>query len=155
VVFLGDGEQRGDIEKLADSLGVAAQCRFMGRVTNIGDYLAACDGVLTPSRYEGLSIGCIEAVCAGKPVIASDIEAFSPFKKPSTLFVTPESVDNLAAAMAQLIDNLDYYKRLAAENREYYCHEFDITTVAKRHLDLYKNLLNNKKSASANAAVLP
>jgi glycosyltransferase involved in cell wall biosynthesis len=145
VVFLGEGDQRSAIEELARSLGVLSQCRFLGRVTNPGDYLHACDGVLMPSRFEGLSIGCIEAVCAGKPVIASNISAFSPFMRPSTLFVESESIQGLADALGALLINADHYSRLAAEHQAYYCEEFDIQTVARRYLDFYQKLLVDKK----------
>jgi glycosyltransferase involved in cell wall biosynthesis len=140
MVFLGEGEQRSAIQALAATLGVESRCRFPGRVTNPGDYLAACDAVLMPSRFEGLSIGCIEAVCAGKPVIASNIPAFSPFEQPSTLFVEPESIDGLAAGISQLLVRIDHFAAVAVERRPYYREEFDIFTVARRYLDLYEKL---------------
>lgn len=142
VAFLGDGEQRAAIERLASDLGVIARCRFLGRVTNPADYLAVADGVLMPSRFEGLSIGCIEAVCAGRPVIASDISAFSPFTKSSTLLVAPEDVIQLADKIDKLLSDGESLQKQAHENQAEYCHEFDIKSVASRYLRCYENLLN-------------
>lgn len=143
VTFLGDGEQRPVIEKLANDLGIASRCRFLGRVTNPADYVFAADGVLMPSRFEGLSIGCIEAVCAGKPVIASDITAFSPFRKPSTLFVEPENALQLTENIDELLRTIEPLQKIARENKTDYCNEFDIKSVASRYLQCYEKRLKN------------
>jgi glycosyltransferase involved in cell wall biosynthesis len=146
VAFLGDGERRAAIEKMAEELGVIASCRFLGRVTNPADYIFAADGVLMPSRFEGLSIGCIEAVCAGKPVLASDITAFSPFKKSSTVFVAPNSVQQLTTGIDHFIENIDQLKQFAEEHLADYCNEFDINSVASTYMTCYQNLLNRQNN---------
>jgi glycosyltransferase involved in cell wall biosynthesis len=47
----------------------------LGARDDIPQLLAACDLVLVPSRYEGLPLVPIEALCAGVPIVAADVLA--------------------------------------------------------------------------------
>lgn len=76
VVVAGDGPQRAELEDLARSLSVRAE--FLGRVgrQQKRELLSSCDLVVIPSRRlngrdEGLPTVCLEAMAAGRPIIAS------------------------------------------------------------------------------------
>ncbi len=70
LLVIGDGPERAACERLAQSLGVSEHVRFLGRRGDVPRLLAAIDLVLMPSRSEGLGLAAIEAVAAGRPVIA-------------------------------------------------------------------------------------
>jgi glycosyltransferase involved in cell wall biosynthesis len=57
----------------ARRLGVAPYVRLPGFVRDAARCLPAFDVVLNTSRYEGLSVGTLEALAAGKPVVASRV----------------------------------------------------------------------------------
>jgi glycosyltransferase involved in cell wall biosynthesis len=73
----GDGEKRRELEARARSLSVAAT--FVGRVGALQreELFAACDVVVIPSRVlaggrtEGTPVVCLEAMLAGRVVVAS------------------------------------------------------------------------------------
>jgi hypothetical protein len=67
----GDGPERVDLERRADRLGVDA--RFLGARTDIHRLLACADAFVLPSLTEGLSNAVMEAMAAGKPVVATDV----------------------------------------------------------------------------------
>lgn len=77
LVAAGDGPCRAEIERLARGLGV--DMRFEGFVDRARrlDLLALCDIVTAPSRVlagvrtEGMPVGVLEALAAGKPVVAA------------------------------------------------------------------------------------
>ena len=73
IVIAGDGPVRTRLEELARSLGVADRVAFLGFREDVSDLLAACDLVALPSLREGLSIALLEAMAAGKPIIATSI----------------------------------------------------------------------------------
>src|SRR5690242_7972863 len=73
VVLAGDGPLRAELERLAKDLGVSEQVTFLGYRDDIPDLLVACDLVALPSLREGLSIALLEAMAAGKPVVATSI----------------------------------------------------------------------------------
>ena len=67
------GPVRARLEELARNLGVADWVTFLGFREDVSDLLAACDLVVLPSLREGLSIALLEAMAAGKPIIATSI----------------------------------------------------------------------------------
>jgi glycosyltransferase involved in cell wall biosynthesis len=67
LVLVGDGPDRAALEAGAPP-GVA----FVGKQPDVLPWLRAADVVVQPSRYEGLSILVLEALSAGRPVVAGD-----------------------------------------------------------------------------------
>ncbi|MBI3857267.1 MAG: glycosyltransferase, partial [Planctomycetes bacterium] len=76
-VLVGDGNLRADLEKRATDLKVIDRVKFIGMVDNekIPDHLAAGDIYVTCSRSDSASLGLLEAMASGLPVVASDIPA--------------------------------------------------------------------------------
>lgn len=76
VFFLiaGDGHLRPALEARARELNVQNHIRFLGQRRDVEDILAGSDIALNTSDSEGLSNSVIEAMRAGLPVIASDVE---------------------------------------------------------------------------------
>jgi glycosyltransferase involved in cell wall biosynthesis len=70
LLVIGDGPERRDCEALTRTLGLAAHVRFLGRRSDVPRLLSAIDLVLMPSESEGLGLAAIEALAAGRPVIA-------------------------------------------------------------------------------------
>jgi glycosyltransferase involved in cell wall biosynthesis len=71
LVLVGDGEDRFAVEALATELGVADRCRFVGFQKRIRDWYAAFDAFLLTSANEGTPVAAIEALAAGRPVVAT------------------------------------------------------------------------------------
>jgi glycosyltransferase involved in cell wall biosynthesis len=72
LVVLGEGEERGALEKLAADLGIAEDVRLPGFVSNPYAYMAHADGFVLSSRFEGLPTVLVEAMACGTPVAATD-----------------------------------------------------------------------------------
>lgn len=68
-VLVGSGADEARLRAAAAGLD---NLRFAGQVDNVGDYLAAFDLFLYPSRHEGLGSILLDAMAAGLPVLASD-----------------------------------------------------------------------------------
>ena len=74
VVFVGDGELKGQLQGRAHQIGVAHAVRFPGAMGANGDLVnlfKSADVVCVPSRNEPFGITVLEAWAAGKPVIAT------------------------------------------------------------------------------------
>lgn len=69
---LGEGEERGNIEKLVCSYGLEQNFFLLGAKENPYPYMAACDIYVQATRYEGYCTAVSEAVILGKPLILSD-----------------------------------------------------------------------------------
>ena len=70
LLVIGDGPERPACEALARGLGISGQVRFLGKRSDVPRLLSAIDLVLMPSQSEGLGLAAIEALAAGRPVIA-------------------------------------------------------------------------------------
>lgn len=66
----GDSEQAA-CEKLVDELGVADVFTFLGARENPYPYIANCDIVVQPSRFEGKSVALDEAKILARPIVAT------------------------------------------------------------------------------------
>jgi glycosyltransferase involved in cell wall biosynthesis len=67
----GYGPEEEQIKKLSTNL---PQVHFLGRVENVAEFLARCDAVVIPSRWEPFGLVCLEAKAAGKPVLVSQVD---------------------------------------------------------------------------------
>jgi glycosyltransferase involved in cell wall biosynthesis len=110
--------------------------KLVGIISDINEYLSIADFVLAPSRFEGLPISIIEAVCSGVPLICSNIEGFLPFSNDSTLFFENENIKDMILKLQEAIEKRDYFKQLAFKNKEKYIKKFDINEVATQYLNL-------------------
>jgi glycosyltransferase involved in cell wall biosynthesis len=68
LVLVGDGPGLDELQRLADPSVI-----FAGRLPDVSDWLAAADVVAQPSRWEGMPLAVLEAMAAGRSVVASDI----------------------------------------------------------------------------------
>ncbi|MEB3309870.1 MAG: glycosyltransferase family 4 protein [Snowella sp.] len=67
----GYGPDEQIIQQLAARL---PQVQLVGTIANIADFLADCDAVIIPSRWEPFGLVCLEAKAAGKAVIVSAVD---------------------------------------------------------------------------------
>ncbi|HJW84693.1 MAG TPA: glycosyltransferase, partial [Anaerolineae bacterium] len=72
-VLVGDGPDRGMLEAQTLELGVSDRVILMGYRRDVPELLAACDVFVMSSLWDGLSLTLLEALAAGKPVIATDV----------------------------------------------------------------------------------
>ncbi len=70
----GSGVQYAELQELAAGLN---NLQFVGKVTDVPSFLAECDAVVIPSRWEPWGTVCVEAKAAGKPVIVSNIDGLT------------------------------------------------------------------------------
>jgi len=72
LVILGEGSERGVLEQLVQSLGIAADVDMPGYVENPYPYFRQAAVFVLSSAWEGLPNVLIEAMACGCPVVATD-----------------------------------------------------------------------------------
>ena len=77
LLILGQGQEMENLKKLFSKLNLSAKVHFLGRIEHkeIMNYFKAADLFILNSSYEGQSHVLLEAMKAGVPIIASNIEA--------------------------------------------------------------------------------
>jgi glycosyltransferase involved in cell wall biosynthesis len=110
----GDGSRRGWLEQRALSLGLSPRVQFVGQLDDVGPLLAAADGVLLPSRWEGLPLVLLEAMARGRPIVATAVGGVAEALEDGVTgtLVPPNDVGALAAALEHLHRRADRAWRL-------------------------------------------
>ena len=106
VVLVGDGPDREALARRAHAHNLAGRVSFVGEVDRrtVAGFMRAAAIIAIPSRFEGFSLVCREAMLAGRPVIATALPVFPPElrNEETGLIVPPEDVPALARALARL-----------------------------------------------------
>ncbi|MBN2480714.1 MAG: glycosyltransferase family 4 protein [Bacteroidales bacterium] len=100
------------------------------------------DVFVYPSIYEGFGIPILEALYSRVPVITSKGGCFAEAGGPATLYIDPNNVEEMAAAIKKVL----YDKRLQETMiKEGYRHarNFDEEKVSSNIIQVYQKVLNN------------
>lgn len=93
-----------------------------------------------PSLYEGFGIPILEAFNTGCPVVASGVTSIPEVGGDAVLYVNPENVDELAAAMLRLINDPPLRKSMSIQGRSR-ARQFSWNRVANQTIDVYQRCL--------------
>jgi glycosyltransferase involved in cell wall biosynthesis len=133
VVIVGDGPQRPQLEALAQLHGV----RLLGARADAGAVLSAFDVLAAPSRFEGLPLVPIEALHAGVPVVATDIDGLRDVVGDAGVLVAGDDADALGAAVGALAADPGRRAQLAERGRERAAELFSVQRMAAQTRDVY------------------
>lgn len=119
VVMAGDGPEEAALREQARSLGLEHLVTFAGYRTDVGALLALADVVALPSRAEGLSLVLLEALAAGRPLVAAKAGGMPEIiaDGETGLLVPVEDPLALAAALRRLLTDQALAARLSAAAR--------------------------------------
>lgn len=143
LLLAGDGPLAGELQTLAAELRLTAQVRFLGIVTHaeLPDLLAASDAVVLPSYWEGLPVALIEALAAGKPIIATRVGGNPQLvvDGENGWLVAPGDVPGLAAALTDLAQRPRHELHALGEasRRRFHAGGFEPAAVAARTVAAY------------------
>ena len=140
VLVAGDGPERPALETAApDSV------RFLGHRTDVPALLADADVFVLPSRYEGTSLALLEAMGAGKAVVASAIGGNDELVRDEVdgLLVPADDPDALAAALRRLLDDPQLRERLGAAAAARVAADFSAAAAAQRVAAVYREVLGD------------
>jgi glycosyltransferase involved in cell wall biosynthesis len=142
-VVAGDGPQRGHLVARAESLGLSDRVSFLGLRRDVPELLAGCDLFVLPSRYEGLPLAVLEAMAAGKPVVATAIAGTDEAVVPGLtgLLVPPGDGPALAAAIRAILGDPALAARLGKAGHERVERDLSAQTMVARVTRIYGELL--------------
>jgi glycosyltransferase involved in cell wall biosynthesis len=148
--FVGDGPFRRAVELELERLGLGASVRVLGDRRDVGSLLARSDVFVLASRSEGLPLSILEAMAAGLPVVASRVGGVPELMVDGEtgLLVPTGDPDLLAAAVGRLLDDATLRRRLGEAGRARVRERFDLDSVRRAHLDLYRRELARRGLAA-------
>ncbi len=120
VWIAGEGVERDRLTREAQEAGVAGALKLLGFRDDVPDLVSACDLLVHPALMEGFGYVLVEAMAAGKPVIAaatSNIPEIVPDGEVGYL-VDPDDGEALADRVARVLSDPGHAAALGAAGRE-------------------------------------
>ncbi|WP_394617587.1 glycosyltransferase [Lentzea sp. JNUCC 0626] len=153
--IVGDGTCKAEWELLARDLGITDRVRFHGFVSEdeLLDAYARCDLFVMPGVAELQSLATMEAMAAGKPVIAANAMALPHLVHPGRngwLF-EPGDVNQLAQRLHTLVHDEPMRARMGAASSEIISHHA-LGTTLERFEALYARAMGQTVPVIALAA---
>ncbi|MGH3827378.1 MAG: glycosyltransferase, partial [Pseudonocardiaceae bacterium] len=150
LVLVGDGPDRSALEAAAPP-GVL----FTGPRTDVDDFLAAADVVALPSRWEGSSLVLLEAMAAGRPIVASEVDGVRAAFGDTGVVVRPGDVSGMARAIAGLLADPASARAAGQAARERVVVVGDLRICLKKWDDLLTGLVNRPVNTTQSLRVVP
>jgi glycosyltransferase involved in cell wall biosynthesis len=138
--LVGEGPERPALERRARDLGVLGAVRFAGTAGDVLPWLHAADAFVLPSRQEGTSVALLEAMACGVPVVATDVGGTRAAAGEAALLVPPDEPAPLAEALRSVLEAPEQARALGRAGRARATERYGIEEVARRHLDLYREV---------------
>ena len=102
LALAGDGPLQTELRALSRSLQIDGSVRFLGQVPRIEDLLACADVLLLASRVEGVPRVVIEALAAGVPIVATEVEGLREVPN-APISVLPRTGAGMADAVTRVL----------------------------------------------------
>jgi glycosyltransferase involved in cell wall biosynthesis len=138
----GEGEQRPELERLIGDLGLAGRFYLHGAVADVPAFLAGLDMAVLCSHAEGMSNAVLEAMAAGRPVVATDVGANGHLLRGGELgvLVPPGDEAALAGAVGGLLRDPAQAARLGAAARRHVQAHYSREAMRRRFEEFYERL---------------
>lgn len=148
LIVVGDGEERGRLERSAARLGLGERIHFLGWRADLETILPELDVVICASKNEGTPVALIEAMAAGVPVLSTDVGGVADLvAHGETGWLVPAGdPPALAQAIRYLLDNPALSRRVAAAGRTAALERHGVAGLIRRVEMLYTSLMAAKQS---------
>lgn len=141
--LVGDGPERGKLERLAHELDLSKHVEFLGDRNDVPKLLAQAGFFVTASLTEGISLTLLEAMAVGLPVIATSVGGNSEIvEDPRTgRLVPPANPQALAAAIVAMCQQPETWQALGQAGRARVEEHFEVRRMVADYERLYRDLL--------------
>lgn len=148
VAIVGDGPERDTLRKLVADLGLVEVVSFLGTqpYSEIPRLLNESRIFVMASKFEGLPVAMLEALCCGLPVVVPNVGDILDVAQQgeNALIVDPPSVEGFAQAFSALLADPTLYTQLssgALGSREKFLIEYSLD----RSMEIWRSVLNKNK----------
>lgn len=144
----GEGPERQRLEELAESLGVAAQVKFLGRLPRQAtlEKLGECHALVHPSLHDSGGWVCLEAMAVGRPILCLDLGGPGVQVTPETGFKIPphhpdQAIAGLADAMKRLAIDPDLCRQMGQAGQHLINTAYNWDAKVQFQIQMYEEIL--------------
>ena len=141
-VVAGDGELRPPMEELINNLGLKDKIKLLGFRMDIPEIMKCLDVFVLTSLWEGLPKVIVQAIAAGIPIVATEVDGSSEVIKNgvNSFLVKPGDVEGIAEKVMNILQKPKDFKFEISDLKSI-LDEFDINLMVKKQEKLYEALV--------------
>lgn len=153
-VLIGEGPSRTEWEALAAQLGISQQVTFVGSRSDMPEVYASLDVLALPSLIEAQPMCLLEAMAAGKPVIATRVGAVPKMVKTGEtgLLLEPGDVAGLSSGIIRILRDKELARRLGENAQAHVSQCFSAEAMANSYVAQYQGLMDSRRNGSRKEA---
>lgn len=143
LVFVGDGPERSDAERLVRELGLVEHVKFLGKQSALPEILSIADIFLLPSQSESFGLSALEAMSCEVPVIATNIGGVPEVvgHGESGYIAELGDVNRMARYCVELLTSPKKLAAFRANARKKAVQQYDIDLIVPMYEELYERSL--------------
>jgi glycosyltransferase involved in cell wall biosynthesis len=143
-VIVGDGPERGELESEAKRLQVEKRVIFAGIRSDISALNAAFDIFVLPSLMEGQPIALLEAMAAGKPVVATRVGDIAQMLKEGEAgyLVPPADSKSISDSILRILNHPEEAEKKGGCGRREVIDHHTSVRMAEEYLETYRQLVS-------------
>lgn len=141
--IVGDGPEKQNLEDLVEKMALKDKVFFLGYRGDVEILLTQQDIYLNGSHYEGISLGILEAMNAGIPVIATSVGGNVETIENEThgMLVPDNNVDIMAEKIIELVEDPAKRKTYGTNGEKRIEEEFNLDTNIQQLIQCYQDVL--------------
>ena len=150
LVIVGEGPERGNIERAAQAMGIADRLVMSGFLPRPYEFMGAFDMLAVSSRSEQFPISVVEAMAAGLPIASlpvGDVRRMVSADNAPLVAEWPTEV-RLRDMMQALVGDAALRAQVGAANRAKAMAEYDEATMVARYAALYEEAMERPGALS-------
>jgi glycosyltransferase involved in cell wall biosynthesis len=142
-LLVGDGELRSQVEKAVDGAGLRGRFHLLGWRRDVPSIMKNLSVLVLTSRWEGLPRVVPEAMAAGLPVVATEVDGTpEAIREGETGFLAKAAdLETMANRVALLLTDPVLARRMGERGRDF-AGEFDIDQMVQRQESIYQELVS-------------
>ncbi|MBC8488273.1 MAG: GT4 family glycosyltransferase PelF [Bacteroidetes bacterium] len=133
-----------EIKDLVKRLYLKKFVHFLGWRADVTEILAICDLFVLPSLWEGFGLSIVEAMAAGKTVVATNVDAIPEVVSDGEtgILVPPKDPNALANAIITLLEDPEKMRKMGQSGKKRAFDLFSAKRMTKDFEKLYLSLYN-------------
>jgi glycosyltransferase involved in cell wall biosynthesis len=141
LVVVGDGPERVALESAANA-AAPGRVHFAGHRTDVRQQMAGFDVYVSSSVFEGVSLTILEAMAAGRPVVATGVGGTPEVvvHGATGLLVPPRDPSRLAQALQDVAADRERARAMGLAGRSRVCETFTFDRMVSRYAAAYAEL---------------
>ena len=142
-IIVGNGEQETEIREYAEDNDFSESLHITGWVDNPMSYVEIFDVACLLSRWEGFGLALPEYMMAGKPIVASRVDAIPNVIRngKNGLLVEADDANGASEAVLQIYQEDDLRDRLVTQGLEDVHNRFNARRVSAEHGKLFERIM--------------